>query len=127
MTLRLVARWGDACNVGGGDPATVRQKLEVLKRHCDDVGRDYGAIVKSTSLNAYVLAPGEDRERVAQITAPQGGPRSFFVAEPEAFRERVAQLRDAGADYLIVYLPRLAYDLEQLRRFEDEIIPHFAG
>jgi F420-dependent oxidoreductase-like protein len=38
-TLRLVARYADACNIFGG-PQEVAQKLEVLRRHCDEVGRD---------------------------------------------------------------------------------------
>ena len=41
-TLRLVATYADACNLFG-DAATVAHKLDVLRRHCDDVGRDPGA------------------------------------------------------------------------------------
>ena len=36
VTLKLVAQYGDACNVGGGNPELIRQKLDVLQRHCDD-------------------------------------------------------------------------------------------
>ena len=39
-TLRLVARYADACNLFGADPATVRHKLELLSAHCEDAGRD---------------------------------------------------------------------------------------
>jgi len=42
-TLRLVATYADACNLFG-DAATVAHKLDVLRRHCDDVGRDPGQI-----------------------------------------------------------------------------------
>jgi F420-dependent oxidoreductase-like protein len=38
-TLRLVAQYADACNIFGG-PEEVAQKIEVLRRHCDEVGRD---------------------------------------------------------------------------------------
>lgn len=38
-TLRLVAQYGDACNLFGS-PEEVAHKLDVLRRHCDDVGRD---------------------------------------------------------------------------------------
>jgi F420-dependent oxidoreductase-like protein len=38
-TLRLVAQYADACNLFGG-PEEVAHKLDVLRRHCDDVGRD---------------------------------------------------------------------------------------
>ncbi len=38
-TLRLVAQYADACNIFGG-PAEVAHKVDVLRRHCDAVGRD---------------------------------------------------------------------------------------
>jgi F420-dependent oxidoreductase-like protein len=38
-TLRLVAQYADACNIFGG-PSEVAQKLDVLRRHCDALGRD---------------------------------------------------------------------------------------
>ena len=46
-TLRLVAQYADACNLFAAGPDQVRHKLDVLRRHCDDVGRDYDAIEKT--------------------------------------------------------------------------------
>jgi F420-dependent oxidoreductase-like protein len=46
-TLRLVARYGDACNVFGSSPDDVAGKLDVLRRHCADEGRDYDTIAKT--------------------------------------------------------------------------------
>jgi F420-dependent oxidoreductase-like protein len=46
-TLRLVAEYADACNLFGTDPDLVQHKLEVLRSHCDDVGRDYDTIAKT--------------------------------------------------------------------------------
>jgi F420-dependent oxidoreductase-like protein len=46
-TLRLVAQYADACNLFGVEPADIRHKLEVLRGHCDDVGRDYDEIAKT--------------------------------------------------------------------------------
>ena len=48
-TLRLVARYGDACNLFG-DPDAVRHKLDVLERHCADVDRDPAEITKTILL-----------------------------------------------------------------------------
>ena len=48
-TLRLVAQYGDACNLFG-DPDAVRSKLDVLERHCADVGRDPAEITKTVLL-----------------------------------------------------------------------------
>lgn len=46
-TLRLVAQYGDACNLFATSPADVAHKLDVLRGHCDSVGRDYDAIEKT--------------------------------------------------------------------------------
>lgn len=55
-TLRLVARYADACNLFG-TPTAVAAKLAILKAHCDELGRDYGSIEKTT-LGTVHLAPG---------------------------------------------------------------------
>lgn len=46
-TLRLVARYADACNLFATDPAQVAHKLEVLDRHCEVEGRDPGQIERT--------------------------------------------------------------------------------
>jgi len=51
-TLRLVAEHADACNLFGGPVEEVQHKLDVLRRHCDDVGRDYDTIEKTVILSA---------------------------------------------------------------------------
>lgn len=50
-TLRLVATYADACNLFAESPEVVRHKLEVLRRHCDDVGRD-PAEIRTTIVTA---------------------------------------------------------------------------
>src|ERR1700728_162640 len=46
-TLRLVAQYADACNLFASSPDVVRHKLDVLRGHCDDLGRDYDSIQKT--------------------------------------------------------------------------------
>ena len=47
-TLRLVARYADACNLfGAAGPEVARHKLEVLRAHCEAEGRDYAEIEKT--------------------------------------------------------------------------------
>ncbi|XVV10635.1 LLM class F420-dependent oxidoreductase [Actinoplanes sp. CA-131856] len=61
-TLRLVAQYADACNLFPGPQ--LQHKLDVLKQHCEDVGRDYDEIQKT------VMVPfdlGEKGERVGEI------------------------------------------------------------
>jgi F420-dependent oxidoreductase-like protein len=129
VTLKLVAQYANACNVGR-DPEICRHKLEVLKGHCETVGRDYGEIIKSAEADVFLLREGEDPEAA---TAPVRGDRSFadfakgtVVGTPEQIRAHVQALSDAGIDYVIVYMPNLAHDREPIGRFAEEIIPAFA-
>ncbi|VEG58270.1 putative F420-dependent oxidoreductase, Rv1855c family [Mycolicibacterium aurum] len=56
-TLRLVAQYGDACNLFGTSPDEVAHKLRVLRGHCDDAARDYDAIRKTIMVNDLSPAP----------------------------------------------------------------------
>jgi F420-dependent oxidoreductase-like protein len=58
-TLRLVARYADACNLFATSPAEVTHKLDVLRRHCDDVGRDEAAIRKTALYRGAALLAGD--------------------------------------------------------------------
>jgi F420-dependent oxidoreductase-like protein len=64
-TLRLVARYGDMCNLfdlpGTGFADDLKHKLDVLRGHCEAVGRDYDTIEKTVST---FLDPDEDPDRV---------------------------------------------------------------
>ena len=59
-TLRLVAPYADACNING-DAATVAHKVEVLRRHCDEVGRD------AAQIEVTVLAGGPEDDLDALV------------------------------------------------------------
>ncbi|MET7420459.1 LLM class F420-dependent oxidoreductase [Dactylosporangium sp. NPDC005555] len=55
-TLRLVARYADACNVFGDSPDEVAAKFDVLRGHCDTEGRDYDSLIKTVLVNRPPLA-----------------------------------------------------------------------
>ncbi len=55
-TLRLVAKYADACNLFIGEsPDDLSHKLDVLKKHCDEVGRDYAEIKKTAVIPRATL------------------------------------------------------------------------
>jgi F420-dependent oxidoreductase-like protein len=60
-TLRLVARYADACNLFGG-PDEIAPKLAILRRHCDDVGRDPSTIEVTAMYRD--IAPGASADDV---------------------------------------------------------------
>ncbi|HEV7652791.1 MAG TPA: LLM class F420-dependent oxidoreductase [Actinophytocola sp.] len=92
-TLRLVAQYGDACNLFTSSPEDVAHKLDVLRRHCDDVGRDYDEIRKTVVANTLRPTP-ETRDdfvramadyaklgvHTAMITPPVGAPAAWIDA-----------------------------------------------
>lgn len=129
VTLKLVARWGDACNVFG-DPDALRHKFDVLKRHCDDVGRDFDEITRSTIVNIHLLDGGENPEEATK--AARGGKsleeysQGCIVGTAEEVAGKVEARAEAGANYFIAYLPRIAYDHSQLELFAKDVMPEFS-
>ena len=63
-TLRLVAQYADACNISASSEAG--RKLDVLRQHCEAVGRDYGQIEKTTMI---IIDPSTTREDVVRAAA----------------------------------------------------------
>src|SRR5438094_10433974 len=58
VTLRVVAQYANACNIGGDIP-TIKHKLAVLKQHCEQLGRDYESIKRTTLIDDCVIAETE--------------------------------------------------------------------
>ncbi|NJM06231.1 LLM class F420-dependent oxidoreductase [Candidatus Gracilibacteria bacterium] len=129
VTLKLVAQYGNACNVGG-DPDTLRHKFAVLQGHCETVGRAYDEIIRSSNLNVILLNDGADplaateKIRAALGMSFEELSKMAVVGTAETVVARVQGMVDAGVNYVIVYLPRVAYDRDLLHRFAEEVIPH---
>src|SRR6266851_3828537 len=121
VTLKLVAQYGDACNVNG-DLETIKQKFTVLKEHCETVGRDYESIHRTV---ACVCAIGEtDEQARAKIpTALLGRPvtAGALIGSPDTIRERLADLEAAGVQEVILGFPDVL-QLDSLRFFATEFI-----
>jgi F420-dependent oxidoreductase-like protein len=79
-TLRLVARYADACNLFDGPE--VARKLDVLRRHCDDEGRDYDSVEKT------VLLAGDPTADVAATLRAVEALSAMGVVEVEVMPDR---------------------------------------
>ena len=116
-TLRLVARYGDGCNLFAGDGEQVRHLLGVLEAHCADVGRDPAEITK-TAMGRVLIAPtyeaAETKKRdlrargVSQETID-----SAIAGDPDTVGERVQELKDAGLEGFCFSMP-YSEDLESV-------------
>jgi F420-dependent oxidoreductase-like protein len=129
VTLKLVARFADACNFAG-DPETLRRKYDILRGHCETVGRDFESITRSSNRMLFPLKPGEDpRQATEKAREAVGATYEEYlniveVGTPEQLVERLQPVVDAGVNYLIAYIPDVAYDHDRLRLYAEEIIPH---
>jgi len=68
-TLRLVAQYADACNFFMSGPPTVEEKLEVLQRHCSEVGRDYDDIERTVAIPMEVERDGSGVDDTLELLA----------------------------------------------------------
>ena len=121
MTLRAVARHGNACNLFG-DPATVRHKLAILRKHCEDAGRDYESIERT---NTIALLLARDQAAVkAKMERLNAGPyfRGFSGSLAE-LTDLIGQYRDAGIQMVISSAFR--NDAETLELLAADVMPHF--
>jgi F420-dependent oxidoreductase-like protein len=90
-TLRLVAKYGDACNLwsrGGNDEFV--HKLDVLREHCEREGRPYDEIEKTV---LYGFDPGPEGERCAQIVDELGALAELGFTVAHGAIENVGDLR----------------------------------
>jgi alkanesulfonate monooxygenase SsuD/methylene tetrahydromethanopterin reductase-like flavin-dependent oxidoreductase (luciferase family) len=102
-TLRIVARYADMCNIHGS-PATIRRRLDILRRHCEDVGRDPAEITRSRRGSLILTETAEEAERVSKLVRDAAGPEfdeQFTVGTEEQVADAVGELVDAGLDSLI--------------------------
>lgn len=102
-TLRLAARYADACNLFGTGPTDVAHKLAVLRSHCDGEGRDYDRIQKTVlavrpvlaDVDGFLAAAGE--YAALGVTEIQTMPDRHPVEFAEQLAERVLpRLADVG-------------------------------
>jgi len=123
VTLKLVAQYGDACNMGD-DPATMKQKLAVLKEHCETVGRDYESIHRTST--TFCLMADSDEQALEQIPAELKARlgksvTTALIGSPETLRQRLATYEEAGVQELLMRFVD-GTNLEAIRHFAKEFI-----
>jgi F420-dependent oxidoreductase-like protein len=135
-TLRMVAQYGDACNVFG-DAATVRRLMGVLDEHCERLGRDPGTICRT---RLGTLVAGRTKEEAEAKIAKRFGVASlsdlpadaqarlrgmFILGDAADIAEQIQELLDAGLDGMVFNLPD-AHDLESVELAGEVLRPILA-
>jgi F420-dependent oxidoreductase-like protein len=102
-TLRLVAQYADQCNVTG-NAGTLARKIEVLHRHCAQVGRDPAEISVTWMTPLILTTSSQNTAEVNEMLAAAASPEEiagFTVGQPHEIPDLVAGHIDAGADEVI--------------------------
>lgn len=137
-TLKIAAKYADYTNFDGS-PEGFAHKSEILKGHCDDLGRDFDQIVRSANYNVvigrderevqnrldwireqYVRAGLTPEKADDQAKAAASGPA---VGTPEQIIETFKALEKQGMTYAITYFAEAAYDTSGIALFENEVLP----
>ena len=127
VTLKLVAQYGDACNFNA-DVKTVRHKLDVLREHCEAVGRNYDSVLKTIEFYTILGDPREVDRVVADTARRTGQGEAFirgwhpYVGDAGRIAQIIGEYVDAGVEYVIVNLPN-AFEGGVIRRFAEEVFP----
>ncbi|MCE1179862.1 MAG: LLM class F420-dependent oxidoreductase [Micrococcales bacterium] len=138
VTLRIAAEYADYTNFDG-TPEGFAAKSEILRGHCQDIGRDFDEIVRSGNYNVVVgrdeaevearlegirarmleggISQAKADEQVASLrTQP-------LVGTPEQIVETLRSLERLGMTYAITYFAEAAYDTTGLAIFEEQVMP----
>ena len=122
VTLKLVAQYADACNVSDSDVPVVEHKFAVLKKHCEDVERDYNSIRRTFLIDCRIAET--DQDAIAKLKPEQQGQldmlrRQSLIGTPDTIRKRLAEYEQVGVQEVIMYMPD-ARDLKSVRLFAQE-------
>src|SRR5438876_617657 len=125
VTLRLVAQYGQMCNVSG-DAETVRNRMAILREHCARLGRPFEDI---TVTNHGWVIIGRDRaeveskvERLKDLI-PRG---AGLAGTPDELIEHFRAYAAAGSRYCTIQMPDWI-DVEPVRLFAETVIPALAS
>jgi alkanesulfonate monooxygenase SsuD/methylene tetrahydromethanopterin reductase-like flavin-dependent oxidoreductase (luciferase family) len=126
VTLKLVAQYADANNVGGSLD-NVRRKEAILRQHCAAVGRDETEIERTTGRGVVVIRDSrqEARKVFTSLFDQNGGAHPWEdqpVGTPEDVAEILAPFLEIGYRHLIFGFPA-PYDEESMIRLIREVKP----
>jgi F420-dependent oxidoreductase-like protein len=131
LTLRVVAKYADIYNWWGPGPVEdFKTKLEALKHHCKEIGRDYGEIEKSYSTDVII---GESKNEVQSVVKEmicdgwimkEELKERQLIGTPEECIQQLKRFVEAGTTYFIFHFAR-ALETSSYKLFARKVIPEF--
>jgi alkanesulfonate monooxygenase SsuD/methylene tetrahydromethanopterin reductase-like flavin-dependent oxidoreductase (luciferase family) len=125
-TLRTVAKYADWCNFGGGFE-NVKHKDEVLRRHCEEVGRDPAEIERTVGVGVVVIRddPAEAQRVLEETFRHNGGAKTWDdqpIGTPAQVADRIRPYLGIGFRHFSIGCPH-PYDAESMERLITEVKP----
>jgi alkanesulfonate monooxygenase SsuD/methylene tetrahydromethanopterin reductase-like flavin-dependent oxidoreductase (luciferase family) len=134
-TLRFVAQYADACNLGAAawaghayTPEDARRKLAILERHCEELGRPVNTVLRTALLTTLLSESAAAAQAKVALIPPQrlaSFERLVVAGTPDDAVERVTTLLEAGFQYVIFFVP--AADWESLELLARHVLPSVAA
>jgi alkanesulfonate monooxygenase SsuD/methylene tetrahydromethanopterin reductase-like flavin-dependent oxidoreductase (luciferase family) len=134
VTLRQVAQYADACNFGPGrntgvarSADEIRRKLQVLRNHCDALGRNYDDILR-THFTSWLMIGETEREAKAKLDRyyPEGLNEdqkvTRIVGTPDQVAAYYQEIADAGMQFFVCQVLD-AGDEETISLLASEVAP----
>ncbi|QPC84252.1 LLM class flavin-dependent oxidoreductase [Phototrophicus methaneseepsis] len=119
LTLRVVAEQADWWNLSGSADF-YGHKLDVLRGHCEAVGRDYESIVKTWTSDTILLAPSEaEAQRIAAANPLMDGVSGYT---PQHLMDQLQSLIDLGVSYFMLRFADFPHT-EGIQMFMEEVMP----
>lgn len=124
VTLRLVARHADMNNLGGG-LEVVRAKEQILRAHCEAIGRDPAEIERTASVGTIFIRDSRaEAKQIGRAAFKQNRAEPWYphYGTPEQIADELAPYGELGYQHLIANFPA-PYDEESMTRFAAEVRP----
>jgi len=129
VTLKIVAKHANHWNVWGG-PQVLSRKGKILDEHCAAVKRDPKSITRSVNMALLITDKKDEVDALARTIETRMGRHAAdardtcLAGTPDQIRERLRQLKAAGAD--VLFIPSMFRPLPDLRRDLDRFIAEIA-
>ncbi|GAA1758337.1 LLM class F420-dependent oxidoreductase [Agromyces humatus] len=140
VTLKIAAKYASYTNFGGTSEEFAH-KSDVLRGHCDALGRDFSSITRSTEFRTVIGTDAADvaarLDRIEARVAPYLGSEATarymgeyrnrsphtLVGTPAEIVALLDERRELGLGYTVIYNPEAAYDRSGLELFAAEVMP----
>ncbi len=139
VTLKIAAQYANYTNFSG-KPEEFEHKSEILRGHCEKLGTDFDAIVRSANYNVIIadtdaevadrieavrtrLLPYLGEEKTADVIGEYTDPGNLTVGTPDKIIANLKDMESRGMTYGIFYFPEAAYDRSGIELFERTVQP----